>query len=251
MVGKQHLGVAQTLHVGLHSAVDRGVELAQQRYELQPDAVAAGLELGIGHIVDKGDAVGLDVGIDFGPREGQQRMNHAEVGVVGDGPDAVEAGEAGATEEVEEEGLDRVVGMVCGGHAAVAVAAAEVGKEGVAQLAGGFLDALAVGGGIVAGVEVGRVERHAQLLGKIGHEALVAVAVAGAQMEVAMGYGEAEAGEVGQTDHAHRIAAATNGQQHLATLGEEVLLSDVVFEAGQHQRMIILRIWRPWLVSMP
>ena len=155
----------------------------------------------------------------------------------------MEAGDAGAAEEVEEEGLDGVVAMVGGDDCVVAVGTAEVGEEIVAKVAGSLFVRHMVGGCIGTGVEVGGVEVGPQLVGEATAEVLVAVAVAGAQVEVDVGDGEGVACLVHEVSHADGVAAATDGEQHpLSLTGKEVLLFDVCLQLFQHQRRIILRI---------
>ena len=109
-------GVAKTLDVGLHSGVDGGVEIAQQGHELEADAVAAGVEFAIGDILDKGKVIFGHIAVDVGPRETEQRPDDPQIFIphsqFRDRADAVEAGDASATEEVEEEGLDGVVAVM-------------------------------------------------------------------------------------------------------------------------------------------
>ncbi len=117
------------------------------------------------------------------------------------GTDAAQSLDAGAAEEVEEEGLDVVVAVVGGGHAGVAVLAAEAAEEVVAQGARSLLDAHLVRGGVGVGVVAFGMEHGSIALGQAAHECLVAVAVAGAQVEVAVRDGEGDAcavAEVGQ-----------------------------------------------------
>ena len=98
--------------------------------------------------------------------------------------------------------------------------------------------------GIGLGVEVGGEEVHAHFLGELTDELLVAVAVAGPEVEVAMRDGEGYGGAMEEVGHAHRVAAATDGQQHLRAGGQKVLLCQILFKPVEHQRRIILRIWR-------
>ena len=64
----------------------------------------------------------------------------------------------------------------------------------------------------------------------MAYEEFVAVAITGAQMKVAVCYGEGEACRVHEVGEDDRIDSATNSQQHLLPSGEEVLLTDVVYE---------------------
>ncbi len=163
----------------------------------------------------------------------------------------MQAGDAGATEEVEEEGFDGVVAVVGCGHAGEPVPTAEVAEPGVAQMAGGLLDAHATGVGDGPGVEVDGVENGACRLGKATDKLLVAVAVAGGEMEISVGHGEGDAGAPAEVEHGHGVAAAANSKQHLLPHGEEVLLLNEFLESLQHQRRIILRMRRLPSTTMP
>ena len=121
----------------------------------------------------------------------------------------------------------------------------------IAQFAGSLLEALSVGGGIGAGVEIDGVEGHAVAVGQTGDELLVAVAVAGAEMEVAVGHGEGELGPVAEMGQADGVAATTNSQQHLLSRRKEVLPVDVVQETLQHQRRSIFFMRRLPSTSIP
>ena len=119
-----------------------------------------------------------------------------------------------------------------------------LGEVLVAEAARGLLDTLACGGSLRTRVERGHMAGHPIALGHTPHEGFVAGAVAGAQVEIAVGYLEGYARTVEEVGHHHRVAAAANGQQHLLPLGEEVLLNGIVDEALQHHLTMSLRIWR-------
>lgn len=125
------------------------------------------------------------------------------------------------------------------------------GEEFVAEAACGLLDALAGGGGDGAGVEGGHMAGDAVGGGELPHEGFVAVAVAGAEVEVAVGYLEGYGGAVEEVRHDHGVAAAANGQQHRLPRGEEVLLGGECCEALEHHLTMSLRIWRWPSTTMP
>ena len=81
--------------------------------------VAAGIEFSVGAVLDIVEVVLGDIGVDFGAGEGQQRTDDGNLeignGKLRNGSNAVETGDAGAAEEVEEEGFDGVVAVVGGG----------------------------------------------------------------------------------------------------------------------------------------
>ena len=210
--------------------VGRGLQLAQEREELVAHLVAAVEEGGVGGVLDMVEAMGGGVGFDLVAAEGEQGSHHAAL----DGEDAVEAGKAGAAEEVEEEGFGRVVAVVGGEDDGIVVGGAEGVEPGVAELAGRLFDALAMAAGMGEGVELGYMDGDMIAARKTADEGFVAVAVDRAQMEVAVGYGKGEAGRVHEVGQDHRVDAPTNGQQHLLPGGEEVLLTNVGYEVLEH-----------------
>lgn len=223
------------------------LELAKEGEQLVAHLVAAIEEGGIGDVLDMEEAVARGIGLDVGPGEGQQGTHDVAL----DGEDAVEAGETGATEEVEEEGLGRVVAMVGGEDGSIAVAAEKPAEIGIAQPAGGILDGEMVAGGKALGGELGDMDGDTVLRGQGTDKALVAVAVARAEMEVAMGDGKGEAGRMHEMGEDDGVDSATNGKQHLLPRGEEVLLLNVGYETMKHYLMIILCIRRSPSNSTP
>ena len=93
----------------------------------------------------------------------------------------------------------------------------ELGEVVVAEVAGGFLDALTVGGGVGACVEMGHMAFDAVAFRQPADERLVAVTVAGAQVEVAVGYSEGYTDAVEEVGHAYGVAAAADGQEYRLT----------------------------------
>ena len=74
------------------------------------------------------------------------------------------------------------------------------------------------------------MERDTVATGKPPDKVLIAVAVAGAQIEIAVGNCEGIACGMHEMGQHHRVDTPANGQQHLLPGGEEVLLSDVGYE---------------------
>lgn len=103
-------------------------------------------------------------------------------------------------------------------------------EEIVPQPAGGILDTEVFTGGITMGVELGHIDRHPITLRQLTDELLVAVAVVGAQMKIAMGDGKEEARGMHQMGEDHGIDTATNSKQHLLPRGEEMLLLNVRYK---------------------
>ena len=88
-------------------------------------------------------------------------------------------------------------------------------------------------------------------VGEPPYEGLVAVAVARTEVEVAVGNGEGDACPMEKMGHADRIATTANGKQHLLPRGEEVLLTNIVYEPPKHQRRIIFFMRRCPSTTMP
>ena len=104
----------------------------------------------------------------------------------------------------------------------------------VAETARCLLDALAMAGGIGMGVELRHMEGYT-IVGSEGFdEGFIAVAIAGAQMEIAMGDGKGIAGRMHEMGKNHRVDTPANGQQHLLPCGEEVLPGYVGYEVSVH-----------------
>ncbi len=112
----------------------------------------------------------------------------------------------------------------------VALLTAEGGEPVVTKGARSLFDALSVAAGMGEGVETDEVEGNGVLAGKGTDKLLVAVAVAGSEVEIAVGDGKREGGRVHQVGENHGVDAPTNGQQHLLPCGEEVLPTDVRYE---------------------
>ena len=120
--------------------------------------------------------------------------------------------------------------MVGGEDGSVGVLLAELFEVVVAQLPCRLLDALMVECGMGPGVELRHMDGDGVGVGKLSDECFVAVAVGGAQVKVAVGYGKGIASGVHEVGEDHGIDAATNSEQHLLPCGEEVLLPDVCYE---------------------
>lgn len=173
------------------------------------------------------EAVAAGIGFDVVPAKGEQWPHDMPL----DRQNAMEAGEACAAQEVDEESFGGVVAMVCGEYRRIALLLTKRGEPIVAELTRGLLDALPMAAGMGSGVELCQMEGDTVATGKPADEGLVAVAVAGTQIEIAVGNGKRIACGMHEMGQHHRIDTPANGQQHLLPSGEEVLLSDVGYEA--------------------
>lgn len=122
---------------GVDGLVGRRLELAEEGQQPVAHLVAAVEERGVGDVFDMGEALLEGVAVDLGPAEGEQGAHHRAL----HGQDAMEAGEAGAAQKVDEEGFGGVVAVVCGEDSGVAMEGAELAKPVVAELAGSVLNA--------------------------------------------------------------------------------------------------------------
>lgn len=232
---------------GCYGRIGRGLELAQQRKDLVADLVAAVGQGGVGGVLDMGEGMGAGILLYVVTGEGEKRTHYKTL----DRQDAVETRQTRAPKQVDEEGFGRVVAVVGGEDGRVALLAAEGGEPVVAKGARSLLDTLAVGARMGKGVEPDEVKRYGIATGKGADETLVAMAVAGAEVEIAMRNGKGEGRGVHKVGKYHGVDASTNGKQHLLPRGEEVLLADVRYELLQHYLMIILRMRRSPLNSIP
>ena len=114
----------------------------------------------------------------------------------------------------------------------------------VAEPACGFFDAFAGRGCNGTGVEGGGEELSSVVLGEATDEFLIAVTVAGTEVEVAVGDGEGDVCTMEEMGHADGVATTADSEQHLAARWDKVLLCDVLREAVEHHLRIILRICR-------
>ena len=138
--------------------------------------------------------------------------------------------ETGTPKKIDEESFSGIISVVSRKNGRVAIVAAELTEPVVTELTGGFFNALMVLMGVVERVERNDMKGYIVTERELAYEKFVAVAITGAQMKIAMCYGEGEACRVHEVGEDDRIDSATNSQQHLLPRGEEVLLTDVVYE---------------------
>jgi len=190
---------------------------------MKPDFVAHHIVDEVGAVGDKRlTALGKPL-LDVVARDSQQGAQHLAVA----GRHAGEAVEASAPDEVHENGLDLVVGMMGHAHGGGADVVAELTEIAVAQVAGGHLHTDMMEGGIGARVEVDDMEGDVLAGTQLAAELLVAVGLGTTQPEVAMHgldliaqrpEGEQQGHAVGSSRQAHEIEAV--GTEQLVTLDE-------------------------------
>ena len=144
---------------------------------------------------------------------------------------AAQAARARAAQQVEDQGLGVVVGVVRDGHGLEPLFPAEPGEPGIAQLPCGHLDADAVRGSVGPGVEALHEAVQAVRGAPVPHERLVAVGLVAAQAEVAMRDGKPGSGKEfrGPVCQVHRIDAPADGEKDPAH--QALFLADGVGEA--------------------
>ena len=231
----------------LEGAVGGRLELPQEREDLVADLVATIFKRSIGGVLDMVEGILGGIGLNILASERQQRPHDTPL----DGQDAAEAGEAGAAEQVDEEGFGCIIAMMGGEDGGIALELEQLVEVAVTEVAGSFLDAEAMLGSIGAGVEVGHMDCDTVTGSEPAHEPFVAVAVSRTEMEVAMGHGEGVAGGVHEVREDDGVDASANSKQHLLPRREEVLLGDVFNKTLKHYLIIILCIRRSPLNSIP
>ena len=68
--------VVKAFDIGGHRGVDSGVKLAQERHQTVANLVTAGVEFGIGAVLDIFQMILGNIGVDFSPAERQQRTDN-------------------------------------------------------------------------------------------------------------------------------------------------------------------------------
>lgn len=158
----------------------------------------------------------------------EQRPNNMAL----DWQNTMEACEAGASQQIDKEGFDRIVAVVGSKDGGIALLGPNLLEEIVAQLSRRIFHTEMKLLRIVERVELRNKYGHTVLQGQLPYKLLITVAVVWAQVEVAVGNGKWETGCVHQVGQYHRIDAATNSKQHLLPRGEEMLLLNVRYKLG-------------------
>ncbi len=168
--------------------------------------------------------------------------------------DARQAAQAGAAQQVDEEGLDRVVGVVGHRHRGVALRAAQLVEPGVAQPPRGHLHRLARALHLGRRLEAAVVEGHAPQPRLLLDQQLVLVALGAPQLEVAVGdpHAVARAGE--EVEQHHRVDAPRDGEQDAVVGRRQLVALDIAaegFEKGRRHTAVCYRMFTSVSIAMP
>lgn len=143
LVAIKLFGICQSRHGRLHRLIDMWGHLTKKRHQLMANLIASEFEFCIGIVLDKGQTLLLDVGVNLGTREGQQRPKYGQrkTAIIGRHqshglrPNAMETGYSGAAKEVDKKSLDGIVSVVPGSHSRIAMLGHQLGKEPIAEIA--------------------------------------------------------------------------------------------------------------------
>lgn len=171
-----------------------GVERGQQ---LVADAVAGVGKAAVGGVFAPGLGEGVEVLLDLGTGNGEQRANDGSLGGFQRGMDAGQAFRPCAAQEFGDYGFGLVVEGVGGGDGIEGSAGEELAEPRVAQAAGGLFDGLGglagAGGGFGGGIDARGVKGQTELLGEVADEGQIGVGFLSAQTMVQMGDVQGEA----------------------------------------------------------
>ena len=225
----EELRVGQTADVLTHQVGELGADLLDAGYESQADLVAQVFGRAVRRIFPVGNVLCYGVFEDVLARSEHQRADQ----LPGMGGDARQTPQAGAAQQVDEEGFDRVVDVVGDGYHRVTVLAAQFVEPGVAQPPCGHFHRFARALHLAFGVEAFVVPGHAVLLRLAAYEFLVLFALHAPQLEIAVGHADAIAASHEEREHDHRVHAARNGQQDEILRSCQLVAADVALEIVQ------------------
>ena len=221
--------VGQTADVLTHQVGELGADLLDAGYESQADLVAQVFGRAVRRIFPVGNVLCYGVFEDVLARSEHQRADQ----LPGMGGDPRQTPQAGAAQQVDEEGFDRVVDVVGDGYHRVTVLAAQFVEPGVAQPPCGHFHRFARALHLAFGVEAFVVPGHAVLLRLAAYEFLVLFALHAPQLEIAVGHADAIAASHEEREHDHRVHAARNGQQDEILRSCQLVAADVALEIVQ------------------
>ena len=227
----EELRVGQPFDVAAHQVGELGVDLADAGDQPQPDLVAQVFGRAVRRVLAEGNLLRHGVFQNLAARSEHQRSHHPSHA----GADPRQPAQPRTAQQVDEKGLDRVVGVVRHGDGRIAVLAPQLLEPRIAQPAGRHLHRLARALHFGRRVEPPVVARHAVAgrLARYGH--LVLVALGAAQLEIAVRHAEPIAQRGHERQQHHRIDAARNGQQNTVVAGKEPVALDVGLKTvGQH-----------------
>lgn len=139
---------------------------------------------------------------------------------------ASEALDAGAFEEIHEDGFYIIILMMCRGN--VLRTGDEFAEPCVAQLAGGHLDRAFVFGRIGGGIEMANVQGLVIASCEVADEGFIAGTLLSSQLEICMGRYEIETCLVTKFAEGHRVEASAEREQPGPPRGIELLFQNII-----------------------
>ena len=201
---------------------DRRVEGLQQRNHVQPELVAHELVLqvrAVSHIVL---SQGRQILQNLRPAHAQERTHHFAV----HGTDALQAVDARAPHQVEQERLHTVVAVMGHCHHLRPAGPEPFGKPAVTQFPRRHLDGNAPRSRIRLRIEVRHLQRYSQPFGQVAHKPLVAHRLLPAEVKVTMSRLTRIPQLEQHPQQCHRVGPAAQRHQHLVAPAKQVLLFD-------------------------
>ena len=135
-------------------------------------------------------------------------------------------------QQVDKEGLDRVIGMVRHRNGRISLRDAQLLKPGIAQTTSCHLHRLARTLHLGLGIEAAVVVRHTILRRHTRYELLILIALGTAQTEIAMRHTDPIARLDKQRQHDHRIDTARDGQQQPILGRKELMLGNILLKTS-------------------
>ena len=146
-----------------------------------------------------------------------------------------QAAQSRAAQQIDEEGLDRVVDMVGDGYDRVSVFPAQIVEPCISQPPCRHLHRLARALHLAYGVETFVVAYDAVLAGRLEYHRFVLVTLLPAQLEVAVGHTHVVAAVEAERHEHHRIDASRYREQYLVLTREELVVAYVCLKSlGEH-----------------
>ena len=223
------LGRSQPLDVRGHRFAELRGYFLDPRNDAEPELVAQVFGRSVRRVLPIGNLVGQGIIDDLAARREKQRTDQPAV----DHMDAGQPAQPGPANQVDEKGLDRVVGMVSDGDLVVPVLVAQLVEPTVAEPTGGHFDRIAgrrdLGQCIEASPEIGYSVTSRLLF----DEHIVLVGLPAAELKIAMSHADAVAAAHEKREHHHRVDPSADGQQNplvgrterpLAHIAAELLL---------------------------
>lgn len=173
--------------------VDAGVELAQERHELVPDAVAGVEDVGVRTVFTPGLAGFGEEGLDCGAANGEERAQDLAAWYGHDGVDGAETFCPCTSKQLEHDSLGLIVHGV-GGQDGVGLSGDDEGfEEAVAEIAGGFFDRLTRLLDTIRHALLENVQRDVKTCAEIADEEQVGIGLVSTEAVMDVRGGEADA----------------------------------------------------------